>query len=135
MVGVSRLTACTVATRSSRQRSISSAPVIAVCGACGQHARNHRVAAFGAAHCFDHVAEEARVQVAEETDEAAIAGFVHQHVVDIRLGQAALRRNLGAGFIDRLEIPAIELDPAILPRQHGVWLRAGGHQDRPAPAA
>ena len=40
----------------------------------------HGIAALGAAHRLDDVAEEARMQVAEEADEAAVLRPVHQHL-------------------------------------------------------
>ncbi len=45
-----------------------------------KRARHHGIAALRAAHRLHHVAEEARVQVAEEADEAAVGGAVHQHL-------------------------------------------------------
>ena len=68
------------------------------------------------------------MQVAEEADEAAVFGAVHQHLGDVGLGQAAHRRDRGAGRIHRLEILAVELEAPVLARQHGVGLGAGGDQ-------
>ena len=95
-----------------------------------QHVAHHGVAALGPAHGLHHIAEEARMQITEEGDEAAVFGLVHQHIRPFRLRKAALRRHAGAGEVDRLEILAVQLDAPVLARQHGVGLGAGGHDHR-----
>ena len=114
MVGVSRFTSCTVGDEISRHRAISALAVRGLVRRLrGEDPRHHGVAALGAAHRLDHVAEETRVQVAEETDEAAIAvgaGAVHQHVRHVGLeGEAALGLTGAPALVHRLEIPSVQL--------------------------
>ncbi len=130
MVGVRRFTAWTVAHSSSRQRAISAAPDTAVVGRACKRAGDDRIAALGPAHRLHDVAEEARVQIAEEADEPPVRRAVHQHLRHLRLRIAARRGDRIAVLVERLEILAVERDPSILARQHRVRLRARGDQDR-----
>ena len=130
MVGVSRCTACT-----RRHQFLPAARDQFGAGdrrrlLRGERTRHHGVAALGAAHRLHDIAEEARMQVAEEADEAAVVGAVHQHMRRIGLGEAAHHGDRRAGLVHRLEIPAVQLDAAVLARQHGVGLGARGDQDR-----
>ncbi len=75
--------------RSGRRRTLR------VAGRRSERAGDDGIAALGAAHRLHHVAEEARVQVAEEADEAAVVGArCISTWACVRLGEAALRRRL-----------------------------------------
>ena len=98
-------------------------------------ARDHRIALLGAGHGFHHVAGEGRMQVAEEADGAAVRPKRHQHVDVAGLGDAFRLHRL-AVFVDSLEVAAVEDDVVVVfAGEHGVGLRAGGHQDRCGRAA
>jgi len=94
-----------------------------------QGARQHRIALLGAAHRLHDVAGEGRMQVAEERHEAAVSGAIHQHTHLGGLGHP-LRRGGMALLVERAEILAVDEGVRrVLARQHGVGLRARGHQD------
>ena len=94
-----------------------------------QRPRHNGIAPLGPAHRLDDVAEEAGVQIAEETDEASVLRPMHKHLRDIRFRHPAHRRHFRAGLVHRLKIAPVQLDPPVLARQDGVRLRAGGDQD------
>ena len=94
-------------------------------GALRQHAAHHRVTLLRTAHGLDDVAEEGRVQVAEEADEASVAVTVQQHVRALGLGDRAFGLHRSAGFVARLEILAVQLEMrGIFSGEYGVRLRA-----------
>src|SRR5207244_5505432 len=100
-------------------------------GALQEEAAHDRVALLGAAHRFHHVAEVGRMQVAEEAHEATVRIAVQQHFRSLRLGGVALGPYGSASLIGGEEVFAVERKAhALLAREHGVWLRAGGNEHR-----
>ena len=73
----------------------------------GQQARHHRIALLGAGHGLHHVAREGRMQIAEETDAAAVLANRHEHG-DLRRLRHALGLHRLAVFADRLEPLAVQ---------------------------
>ncbi len=91
--------------------------------------RQHRIALLGAAHRLHDVAGERRMQVAEERHEAVVGVAVHQHAHLRGLRHALGRRGI-ALLVERAKVLAVDEGVRrILARQHGVGLRAGGHED------
>ena len=91
----------------------------------------YRKTLLRAAHRFHDVAEERRMQVAEEAHEAPVGAPVEQDLGTLGLRRAALWLHRLAGLVAGLEVLAVEREAhAFFPRQHRVRLRAGGDEHR-----
>ncbi len=138
MVGVSRITSCTVARSSSLRRATNCviARVPTPAARVASTRLTMRIALLGAAHRLDHVAEEGRMQIAEEADEAAIR-FARAAAPRTSRGLALRFGFTGvAVLVARLEVAAVQREMRrVLARQDGVGLRAGRHQNACARAA
>ena len=88
------------------------------------------VALLGPAHRLHHVAGEGWMQIAEKADGAAVGAERGEHADGGGLGEL-LRLHRMAVFVHRLEITAVDENVRrVFALQHGVRLRARGHQDR-----
>ena len=95
-----------------------------------EHPGDHRPALLGRAHRLDHVAEPARMHVAEVRDPALCGRPRHQHARLRGLGALVLGLDRVAVLVERAEIAPVQGEVVrILAREHGVGLRAGGDED------
>ena len=96
-----------------------------------EHPRHDRVALLGARHRLHHVAEERRMQVAEEARRAAVGADVGEHGGLRGLARPRCDLDRRAVLVEHAEVLAVEMEVrGVLAREHRVGLRAGGDQDR-----